>query len=57
MNKHLLSAMVLIGFAFLALFPAATKSITDHSIAAAKPKTIRTPLLKTLTFASNSAKP
>jgi hypothetical protein len=57
MNKHLLSVMVLIGFTFLALFPAATKSITVHSIVAAKLKIHPTPFSKTLTFTSHTAKP
>ena len=32
MNKHLLSIIVLIVFAFFALFPAQTKSITDRPV-------------------------
>jgi hypothetical protein len=48
MNKHLLSAFVLIVFAFFALFPASTKSITDQIHVAAKPKTHQSPISKTL---------
>jgi photosystem II stability/assembly factor-like uncharacterized protein len=46
MNKNLLSIFVLVGFAFFAVFPASTKSITDHVIVAAKAKTPATALAK-----------
>jgi hypothetical protein len=36
MNKHLLSVIVLIVFAFFALFPASTKSITDRPVVVKK---------------------
>jgi hypothetical protein len=36
MNKHLLSVIVLIAFAFFALFPASSKSITDRPVVVKK---------------------
>jgi hypothetical protein len=46
----------MIAFAFLTLFPAASKSITDHSTVTAKLKIHRTVLLKALTFTPKTAR-
>jgi len=56
MSKHLLSLFVLIGFAFLALFPATPKSTKVLSKPTAL-KIHRTHLLKTLVYTSKVASP
>lgn len=37
MNRNLLSVFVLVGFSFLAVFPAATRSVTDRVHVVARP--------------------